>query len=124
MKIASTLLTAGLLASFFATAAFSSQGKGPCAVDVATLCKEVRPDGGRILACLKAHEATVSATCKAHLAEIKGKGNGAQQACHDDMEQFCSEVKPGRGRIQNCLKQHEAQLADECRDKIEHFKVQ
>ncbi len=117
MKFATLLLMAGLLAGS-ATTAFAGLGKGACAGDVATLCKDEKPGGGRIVACLKAHEASVSAACKEHLAEVKGAMNGAQRACQDDVERFCPEVKPGKGRIFDCLHQHQANLSGECQEKL------
>jgi hypothetical protein len=37
-------------------------------------------------------------------------------ACHDDVLKFCKDVKPGAGRVQQCLTQHEAELSAACRD--------
>lgn len=38
-----------------------------CETDHARLCKDAQPGGGRILNCLKAHDAELSAECKAKL---------------------------------------------------------
>jgi hypothetical protein len=42
--------------------------------------------------------------------------------CADDIEKFCKEIKPGGGRILDCLKTHETKLAVSCRDKIGELK--
>lgn len=39
-----------------------------CKADAEKLCQGIRPGGGRILACLKSHEAELSGACKAVLA--------------------------------------------------------
>lgn len=36
--------------------------------------------------------------------------------CHDDIQKFCKDVKPGAGRVNQCLAQHEAELSAACRD--------
>jgi hypothetical protein len=38
--------------------------------------------------------------------------------CADDIEKYCKEIKPGGGRILNCLKSHETELSVSCRGKI------
>ena len=43
-----------------------------CRADVRTLCKGVKPGGGRLLSCLKEHGAELSPACKAELAEQPG----------------------------------------------------
>ncbi|MEK7383072.1 MAG: cysteine rich repeat-containing protein [Elusimicrobiota bacterium] len=43
-------------------------------------------------------------------------------ACKADVEKFCQDVKPGRGRIIKCLKEHDKDLSEGCRN--EGAKVQ
>ena len=38
--------------------------------------------------------------------------------CADDIEKYCKEIKPGGGRLLNCLKSHETELSESCRGKI------
>jgi len=38
--------------------------------------------------------------------------------CSDDIEKYCKDVRPGGGRLLNCLKTHETELSAPCRDKI------
>jgi hypothetical protein len=45
----------------------------------------------------------------------KGHGGGA---CRDDMQKYCAEVKPGEGRMKDCMKQHEADLSQGCKDQM------
>ena len=39
--------------------------------------------------------------------------------CFDDRQKYCSDVKPGAGRIFECLDEHEAELSSACKDHIE-----
>lgn len=39
--------------------------------------------------------------------------------CHADIKKFCADVPPGGGGIQKCLKQHEAELSEACRTKVD-----
>ena len=50
--------------------------------------------------------------------EIRDKVLDAQKACQGDVKQLCPGVKPGEGRIVNCLKQHQAELSRNCREKL------
>ena len=40
-------------------------------------------------------------------------------ACRADVEKFCKDVKPGGGRVVQCLQQHESALSGGCRDTLE-----
>jgi hypothetical protein len=40
------------------------------------------------------------------------------RVCADDAKKFCSTVKPGGGRLYQCLTSHNAELAPACRDGI------
>jgi len=37
------------------------------------------------------------------------------QTCQAEIEKFCKEVRPGEGRVLNCLKENDAGLSDVCR---------
>ena len=41
-----------------------------------------------------------------------------QGACKADYEKFCKDVKPGQGRIAQCMKQHEAEFSPACKDQL------
>ncbi|TWB82711.1 cysteine rich repeat protein [Nitrospirillum amazonense] len=49
-----------------------------CQPDRQALCKDEQPGGGRILACLRAHEDKLSPDCKAALATLPAKGQAPQ----------------------------------------------
>ncbi|MBN1531852.1 MAG: hypothetical protein JXA20_04255 [Spirochaetes bacterium] len=90
----------------------------PCKADVDKFCKDIRPGHGRIAKCLKSHEAELSEACKAHFAEMREKGKGFMAACREDHRKYCKGVRPGQGRIINCLKSHEGELSEACRAQL------
>lgn len=94
--------------------AYAAEGERPCAEEIAKYCKDVKPGGGRILACLHGHQKDLSITCSKKLEESKQKIMEAQQACTADMEKFCKDVQPGQGRILSCLIEHAQELSPAC----------
>ena len=62
-----------------------------------------------------------SEKCKAIRARMQEKrekmegAKGKSEACLADKERLCKDVKPGEGRIMECLKAHEAELSEGCR---------
>jgi len=96
----------------------SAQNRNSCADDIAEFCKDVSPGGGRMARCLKQHEEDLSEECKASIEQARSKVQEAQEACSDDIQNFCKDVKPGAGRIMRCLKKNEEQLSAECRETL------
>ena len=90
----------------------------PCADDAAKLCKDVQAGGGRVATCLREHQNELSPACKENMAKAKEKAKGAKEACDDDVQKLCKDVKPGEGRIVQCLKQHEGELSQACKEHI------
>jgi hypothetical protein len=88
---------------------------GACKADVERLCKGVKPGGGRIIRCVKEHEADLSTECKEAMAEARQEIREWAQACEPDVQKFCKDAKPGGGRILRCLGEHEAELAPACK---------
>jgi len=41
-----------------------------------------------------------------------------RQACHADFQKFCAGVKPGGGRIKECMGPHKDELSPACRDAL------
>ncbi len=98
------------------------KGGGACKDDVQKFCKDVQPGGGRIIKCLKEHESELSEGCKQQQAAKKEarkeKREEIKAACKDDVQKFCKDVKPGDGRIINCLKQNESSLSSACQGEL------
>ena len=48
---------------------------------------------------------------------------GLREACIGDAKKFCSGIQPGGGRIVQCLRSHDAELASACRDGLTAIKA-
>lgn len=77
-----TVFAALLTQSIFAAdpPANNSTARGACKGDVQKLCPDVKPGGGRIIACLKENRDKVSVTCKTQLEKMRDKKNGDNDA--------------------------------------------
>ncbi len=42
--------------------------------------------------------------------------------CAEEIAKYCKDVRPGGGRILNCLGEHQKELSDSCRNKLEGSK--
>ena len=90
------------------------KGEGPCAQDAKKFCGDVQPGGGRIVKCMKDHEADLSPACQSQMKAAKERIEQVREECKGDAEKFCKDVKPGGGRILKCLKSHQAELSPAC----------
>ena len=90
-----------------------------CADDIEKFCKEIKPGGGRLLACLKTHETELAISCRGKISELQAIIKECEQACSGDIAQFCKEVQPGGGRIIKCLRGHDKELSSSCSAKLE-----
>lgn len=105
-----------MLAILSFSGVFADGKNKPCKEDREKFCKDVKQGGGRIIKCLKDNEANLSESCKAHLAKMKQTFDEARNACKEDRDKFCKDVKPGQGRILKCLKENETSLSDSCKE--------
>jgi len=44
--------------------------------------------------------------------------SAAQKPCADEIEKFCKDVRPGDGRMVQCLRDHNSELSTVCREKV------
>ena len=51
------------------------------------------------------------------------RGAGRDRVCVEDAKKFCSKVRPGGGRMYQCLSSHSAELAPACREQMEAAKA-
>jgi hypothetical protein len=102
--------------------AYAADQTPPCAREIATYCKGVKPGGGRLLNCLKEHKKDLSATCVKKVSTVDKKVKEAQEACSEDIGKFCKDVRPGEGRIIRCLREHAQEISSGCSEKIESAK--
>jgi hypothetical protein len=119
-RIACALVLAGLggaavAPSRAAPAPSRAAPVAPCGEDVKKLCPNVPPGGGRVSACLKAHERELSEACKTHLAEVKNRMGALTAVCRSDIGKLCPDVGPGAGRLVKCLRAKQEALSPECK---------
>jgi hypothetical protein len=52
------------------------------------------------------------------LAVLGGSVALAEDPCAEDVKQLCPDVKPGSGRVMDCLRENEAKLSQACQDRV------
>jgi Cysteine rich repeat len=99
------------------------EGQGVCQADRQRFCATVQPGQGRIAQCLNQNKAQLSAPCRQKLEQrmnrMRARAQQVRQSCRADVQQFCSGVARGQGRVYQCLKQNEAQLSAACKAAIQ-----
>ncbi|WP_063993418.1 hypothetical protein [Bradyrhizobium sp.] len=81
---------------------------GACAADIKAKCAEIKPGGGRIEDCVKAHAAEFSSACKARLARVAE----ISKACTTDVKESC----PGKER--SCILNSIGSVKDQCKEAL------
>src|SRR5207245_1518825 len=95
---------------------------GACREDVKKFCGDVKPGGGAIADCMKAHQSDLSAGCKQNMtdmhAKFEEKMKEVKEACQADIKQFCANVTPGQGREFACLRAYDDKISAGCKEKL------
>ncbi len=96
-----------------------------CKVELENYCKNVTPGEGRILACLYAYSDKLSPKCEYALYDAAAQLERAVAAlsyvaneCDEDLDQYCSAVAPGGGRLLDCLNKKNKQLTKRCKEAL------
>ncbi len=89
-----------------------------CQGDVWQFCQGIRPGQGRILACLKSHEAELSPPCGEEFARAREKVKTIRDACSPDAQRLCQGIAPGSGRLHACLKSNADRLSPACQQAL------
>jgi len=96
-----------------------------CKTDLEQYCPLVTPGNGRILHCMAAHADKISGRCEfafyqatAFLEELTVALAYFAQECEADIENYCSEVEAGDGRILACLDSHGEYVSDSCKQAV------
>jgi phage host-nuclease inhibitor protein Gam len=90
-----------------------------CKADTEKFCKDIKPGGGRVIACLNSHQSELTDACKKRLAEGKEKAEIIVSECRADANSLCKEVKRGNGRVYSCLKSNKDKLSEGCKKVID-----
>lgn len=96
-----------------------------CGKEIQTYCKAVTPGEGRVLACLYAYNDKLSSRCEFALYDASVQLERAVNAlsyvaheCRQDLNTHCSVVKPGEGRLFDCIEKNKAKISDRCSQAI------
>lgn len=96
-----------------------------CQLELTTFCKDVTPGEGRILACLYAFQDKITPRCEYALYDSVGQLDRtltnlsyAIGECRDDLKSTCSDIKPGEGRLLDCLSENEAKISNRCNNAL------
>jgi len=115
------LAITGLCATARANDAVDIVAQG-CKADIEAHCKGVTPGEGRVLSCLYAYGDKISTQCEYALydaaAQLQRSVDGLAYAvseCRDDLKAYCSNIKPGEGRIAQCLEKNKDKVSARCK---------
>jgi hypothetical protein len=93
-----------------------------CATELESYCSTVTPGEGRILHCMAAHEDKLSGQCEYALyqaASLIEQFAAAMsyliESCADDVDNHCSAVAAGEGRLLMCLDEHAEEISATCK---------
>ncbi len=93
-----------------------------CETDLKAYCGQVTPGNGHIVACLYAHEDTLSDNCDAATEDHANlldwffeSVRYVMDQCADDIQKHCGDVAFGGGRIFSCLVEKTSSLTDGCK---------
>lgn len=112
--------------------------KNPCTADLEKFCSKVEKGGKQRFECLKEHENELSPDCKTAFDKLMkaaeerkaappkkaarrqdGRRGGMRQLCKEEVNKYCKDYIGKRQEMVNCLKKHEADLSDQCKQKVE-----
>lgn len=115
------VLWAAILFTFTVSLGAQGMGKGmkmggPCRDDRMKHCSHAMGDHAKMLQCMNDHEKDLSNACREHKNAMNADMKSAHAVCMQDIEKFCADVKPGQGRMRECLKKNQAGLSQACKD--------
>eukprot|EP00197_Chlamydomonas_leiostraca_P010927 CAMPEP_0202884756 /NCGR_PEP_ID=MMETSP1391-20130828/41312_1 /ASSEMBLY_ACC=CAM_ASM_000867 /TAXON_ID=1034604 /ORGANISM="Chlamydomonas leiostraca, Strain SAG 11-49" /LENGTH=982 /DNA_ID=CAMNT_0049567983 /DNA_START=167 /DNA_END=3115 /DNA_ORIENTATION=+ len=97
-----------------------------CKDDSENLCKDTKPGGGRMQACLRDKRMQLSWACEEQLfrQEMENADDirlsvRLYSRCMPDKRKFCKDVEPGSARTKDCLEEHRDKLSEDCREEID-----
>ncbi len=112
MRVATLAMVLGMMCAVPATFAKDEA----CRAEMDEFCKDVERGEGRIIKCLREHDAKLSDKCRAYV-------NTASQymACIDDVARLCPRTQPGGARGLACLRAHTSDLSTGCKRELERI---
>jgi len=96
-----------------------------CKAELEKYCRNVTPGEGRGLACLYAYGDKLSGRCEYALYDASAQLQWAittltyaANECRDDFAKFCANIKPGEGRLLQCLDKNGANVSIRCKQAL------
>ena len=98
-----------------------------CKTELESYCKDVTPGEGRILACLYARSDKLSAGCEFALYEASAQLEHfiatltfLANECEEDLVNYCLDIKPGEGRLLDCLEKNKDKVSSRCKQAFQN----
>jgi hypothetical protein len=98
-------------------APLAARGDSACLRDAERYCTGIPAGDGRVLTCLQSRWSDLSGACQQEIQQIQNRSREIDQACANDVWQYCANVAPGADRIRVCLWANWDRLSSTCRDK-------
>jgi len=106
----------GLVLALFGGVSTVAAKEEVCRAELNKFCKDVQPGEGRVVACMKQHEAELSPKCKAYLNTIS-----QYTACLEDAVRLCPGLPPSGSRAMQCLRVHRSDISSDCKNELDKF---
>jgi hypothetical protein len=96
-----------------------------CRGEIQRYCVNVSPGRGRVLACLYAYSANLTAVCGSALLDAAPELDRtfanlavAAKECRGDLRAYCSQISPGEGRLLGCLNRNYDKVSPSCKEAL------
>ena len=94
-----------------------------CKGEITRYCTGISPGRSRMLACLYAHSDKLTAFCGLALLDAVPELDRtianlalAAKGCGGDLKAYCSMVRPGEGRMMDCLERNKGMVSGQCKE--------
>jgi hypothetical protein len=101
-----------------------------CEKELKMYCTQVTPGEGRVLACLYSFWDKLSDQCDNTLYDVTAQLQRAISAlsyvnneCWDDLKNYCADIKPGEGRLLQCIDKNDAKVSKRCKQAMKETRL-
>lgn len=102
--------------------------KAECDDEYSKYCGDVVFLGGRIIRCMHQFEEKFSPKCKEAFHEAKERMDEllpkvfhSIDACEEDLQSTCDDLKPWSGKLIDCLRLNQDKISEECRTTLQDY---
>jgi hypothetical protein len=99
--------------------------KAACESDLKTYCSNVTAGEARTVFCMLAHEDKISETCVDAVFDVAdqidtkmSKLVRTADACEGEVDKNCNDVRTGKGRLVQCIRDRQDKFSSECKTAI------